>query len=308
MLQQNSERLASIRHHPRVDSVDGLRSVLGIAGEHLGDLVWWTLSDASTPRATLEALWTGAGLPNTLLPEVPTADKAFKTAVRACQVGVTDTLIRLGKDEDDELVFAIVHESKTGDGSLHHHQETRVVLNRVAEQISSDVPDHPLVVAIRDAFHQLRHTHTADDVRRAIVRALRSFAAVTLRESGGVYWVPRTCQREVRQLEKAIGGLGASRFYVVPVHHTSAGADTLGEAAKSSLEAELHALQEELKAFHAEPPSRPSTLERRLDAFTALRSRAQLYRDILKVQVDDLEAQLDSMGATVASLLQAASQ
>jgi hypothetical protein len=307
MLQENSERLASMRHHPSIHSIDNLRSVLGIAGEHIGDLVWWTLSDASTPRPTLEATWTGAGLPNSLLPEAPTADKAFKTAVRACQAGVTDKLVRLGKDEDDELVYAIVHETKTGDGSLQHHQEARVLLNRAAEQVSSDVPDHTLVQVIRDGFHQLRDLHTPDDVRRAIVKALRSFAAVTLREGGGVYWVPRTYQREVRQLEKAIRGLGASRFYVVPVHHTSAGADMLGDVAKGSLETELHALQEELKAFQAEPPDRPSTLERRLDAFTALRSRAQLYRDILQVQVDDLEAQLDAMAATVASLLQTAS-
>lgn len=289
-----------------ISSLDRLRTILSDAGEHLGDMVWWTLSDASTPRADLEAIWSGVGLSMSLLPESPTAEKAFKTAARSCQVGVPDKLIRLGKDEEDELVFAVVHETRTGDGSVHHHQEARVILNRAAEQVASDVPDHALVQAIRDAYQLLRHTHTADDVRRAIVKALRSWAAVTLREGGGVYWVPRTYSREVRRLEEAIGRIGSSHLYVIPVHHTSAGVDTLGEVAKGSLEAELAALQQELQAFQAHPPERASTLERRLEAFTALRSRAQLYRDILKVHVDDLEAQLDTMAGTVASLLQAA--
>jgi hypothetical protein len=121
-----------------------------------------------------------------------------------------------------------------------------------------------------------------------------------------VYWVPRIYEREVRQLEAAIAKLGSSRFCVVPVHHTQAGSAALGDAAKGSLEAELKELQEELKAFQSEPPDRPATLERRLEAFSTLRARAQLYRDILKVQVEDLESDLDAMGETVGALLLAA--
>jgi hypothetical protein len=305
MLVENADRPAELRHWPSVSSVDGLRSVLGIAGEHLGDLVWWTLSEAGVSRATLEALWTGAGLSDALLPEPPTAEKALKTAVRSCQVGVVDKLIRLGKDADDELVFAIIDERRVGDGSLEHHQEARVILNRVTEHLGADAPDHALVVAIRERFEELRSTQTADDVRRMLVRALRSFAAVTLREGGGVYWVPRTFQRDVRRLEEAVARLGSSKLYVIPVHHTAAAASTLGEVAKGSLETELAALQEELRAFQAEPPDRTSTLERRLDAFAALKTRAQLYRDVLKVQVDDLEGQLDAMGNAVEQLLHA---
>lgn len=304
MLVENAERVAELRHRPSISSVDGLRSVLGIAGEHLGDLVWWTLSEAAVSRATLEALWAGAGLSEALLPEPPTVEKALKTAIRTCQVGVADKLIRLGKDADDELVFAIIDERRVGDGSLEHHQEARVILNRATEHLGADAPDHALVVSIKDRFDKLRSTHTADDVRRMLVRALRSFAAVTLREGGGIYWVPRTFERDVRRLEQAVGSLGSSKLYVIPVHHTVAAASTLGEVAKGSLETELAALQEELRAFQAEPPDRTSTLERRLHAFAALKTRAQLYRDVLKVQVDDLEGQLDAMGKAVEQLLQ----
>jgi hypothetical protein len=305
MLVGNADSLTEARRRPAISSVDGLRSVLGNAGEHLGDLVWWTLSEAAVSRVTLEALWTGAGLSDALLPEPPTAEKALKNAVRACQVGVADKLVRVGKDADDELVFAIIDERRVGDGSLEHHQEARVILQRPLAQLVLDVPGHALAVRIKDAFEELRSTHTADDVRRMLVRALRSFAAVTLREGGGVYWVPRTFQRDVRRLEEAVGSLGSSKLYVIPVHHTPAAASTLGEVAKGSLETELAALQEELREFQAEPPDRTSTLERRLEAFAALKTRAQLYRDVLKVQVDDLEGQLDTMGAAVEQLLQA---
>jgi hypothetical protein len=159
------------------------------------------------------------------------------------------------------------------------------------------------VRAIQDTFVQLRDTHTADDVRRTVVRTLHTLAAVTLREGGGVYWVPRTHAATVRKLEQAVGRLGKSTFHVVPVHHTDDASRTLGVVARGSLEADLAALREELESFKAQPPDRPSTLHRRLEAFEELRGRAQLYRDILHVQVEDLESHLTSMAASVQGLL-----
>jgi len=44
------------------------------------------------------------------------------------------------------------------------------------------------------------------------------------------------------------------------------------------------------EGFMASLPDRPSTLVRRLDAFEGLQARANLYRNVLQVRVDDLEA------------------
>jgi uncharacterized protein DUF6744 len=287
-----------------VHSVEQLRAVLA-AGEHLGDMVWWTLSDASLDRTSLVAKWTGAGLSADLLPEPPTAEKALRLAVRSSQVGQTEYLVRLAKDADGELIYAVVREENLGGGKLEHNQEAQVELKKAARAIVSDVPGHTLVRAIDESFHQLLDTHTSDDVRRTLVRTLHTLSAVTLREGGGVYWVPRTHAETVRRLEQAVGQLGKSVFYVVPVHQTDDGTKTLGVVARGSLETELAALREELEAFKAQPPDRPSTLQRRLEAFEELRSRAQLYQDILHIQKEDLEQQLTSMAASVEQMLAA---
>jgi hypothetical protein len=286
-----------------VGSVERLRSVLGSAGEHLGDLVWWALSDAAVSRITLESIWAGAQLARELLPEPPTAEKALRLAVRTCQVGQAEHLIRLAKDEGDELVYAVVREHQPGDGTLSYTQEARVGLNRVAGSLTTDAPAHSIVRAMEEAFQTHLSVHTADDIRRMLVRTLRSFAAVTLREGGGVYWVPRSYADDVRRLEQAVAQMGTSKLSLVPVHHTAQGSRTLGEVARGSIEAELAALKQEMQAFEVDPPERPSTLERRLEMFEGVRSRAQLYRDILRVQVEDLEAQLDSMAAKVQQML-----
>lgn len=63
-------------------SLSLIRSHLQTAGEHVGDMLCWTLEDARISRDRLEEVWLGAGLSTTLPPEPPMPEKALRTAVR----------------------------------------------------------------------------------------------------------------------------------------------------------------------------------------------------------------------------------
>lgn len=63
-------------------SFEAVKSVLAKGGQHLGDLIWWTLAEARISRSDLESIWAGAQLAPELLPEPPTAEKAIKLAAR----------------------------------------------------------------------------------------------------------------------------------------------------------------------------------------------------------------------------------
>ena len=287
-------------------SLSLIRSHLQTAGEHLGDMLWWTLEDARIGRDRLEEVWQGAGLTASLLPEPPTPEKALRTAVREAQVGQQGHLIRLGKEDDDEIVFAVVEEQRDGSGNVSYRQEARVALRRAAAaSLETDAPDHDIVRTVRERFERLLTTHTPDDIRRALVKTLASCAAVTLREHGGVYWVPTPFADTLRRLQAAVAGIGASRIDIVPIHATPEAAKALGDAARSALEEDLAALSSEIEAFLQEPPDRVSTLTRRLATFGELRSKARLYHSVLRVKVSDLDAKLDELTRHVEGLLQA---
>jgi hypothetical protein len=284
-------------------SLEAVKSMLSTTGELLGTLLWWSLSDARIDRTALESLWLSAALSREHLPEPPTAEKALKTAVHDCALGQTGRLIRLGKEDLAEVVFAIVRESKHPDGSVSYSQEARVILDRTVERVSTDQPGHAVAESIKATFERLRATHTPDDVRRAMIKTLDACAAVTLRDHGGVYWVPAPYADTVRRLQTAVEHIGTSRVYVLPVHRSDDAARTLGDVAKSAVEQELEALKAEILGFLATPPERISTLVRRLDAFDDLRAKAELYRDILQVQVTDLEKTLSELSSSVERLL-----
>ncbi len=282
---------------------DNLTSALNQGGPHLGDLIWWTLAEARIDRTTLEKLWAAAQLALEHLPEPPTAEKALKAAVREAAVGQPDRLIRLGKEDETEIVFAVVRETKHTDGSITYQQETRVILDRKAESVSSDLVGHDLAGVIATRFGELRSTHTVDDIRRAMMKTLDGCAAVTLREHGGIYWVPAPYSETVRRLQGAIEKIGSSRVYLLPVHASADANRTLGDAAKLAIEDELAALKAEVDGFMTSPPDRPTTLVRRLDAFEGLQARANLYRDVLQVHVADLEKTLSELTGSVECLL-----
>jgi hypothetical protein len=284
-------------------TLDKLTSALNKGGQHLGDLIWWTLAEARIDRSTLENIWSGAQLAPEYLPDPPTAEKALKSAVREAALGQPDRLIRLGKEDEAEIVFAVVRETKHEDGSVTYQQETRVILDRQVESVSFDIPGHDLAAVIITRFGELRSTHMADDVRRSMMKVLDACAAVTLRDHGGVYWVPSPYAETVRRLQGAIEKIGSSRVYLLPVHSSADANRTLGDAAKLAIEDELAALKAEVDGFMASPPDRPSTLVRRLDAFEGLQARANLYREVLQVHVADLETTLSGLTASVESLL-----
>jgi hypothetical protein len=284
--------------------VEAIIGALATGGRHLGDLVFWTLADASVDRATFEARWAAAGLAPELLPEPPTTEKALKTAVREAAVGQQSRLIRLAVENEEILTFAVVLEEKHPEtGTLTYAQEAKVSLDRAFGTVTTDNQGHEVTQSILTKFGRLRNTHGADDVRRTITRTLASFNAVTLRESGGIYWVPSPYAKQLRQLQTCIEQFGQSEVYLLPVHDSADASRTLGDVATQALQDELEALKTEVAAFVAHPPERPTTLARRFDAFEQLRARAALYRDILAVQVKDLDSTLDGLTQSVETLL-----
>lgn len=284
-------------------TLETITSALAQGGKHLGDLIWWTLTEARIDRPALETIWSGAQLAPEYLPDPPTAEKALKVAVRETGVGQPDRLIRLGKEDEAEIIFAIVRETKHVDGSVTYQQEARIILDRTAESVSTDIPAHDLAAVIATRYADLRNTHTPDDIRRAMMKVLNACAAVTLRDHGGVYWVPAPYSGLIHRLQDAIERIGSSRVYLLPIHASTDATRTLGDAAKVAIEDELAQLAAEVHGFMASPPDRPSTLVRRLDAFEALKARAELYRSVLDVHVRDLDQTLAELAVQVEMLL-----
>lgn len=281
-----------------------ITAALSNGGAHLGDIVFWALSDATITRTDLESKWAQIGLPTALLPEPVTIERSFKLAVRETQVGLGERLIRPLIDDETRVTFAVVHEGKHAD-MLVYNQEAKIELDLLHGTVSSDRATHDLVAAVKNRFTALRDVHQSDDIRRTITRTLQHLSAVLLRDSGAIWYVPAPNATALRQLQTCVESIGNSKLYLLPIFDGAESSRTLGDAATKSIEVELEELKKEVASFVAQPPERTSTLVRRFDAFDALRGRAQLYRDVLQVKVKDLDSTLNQLASSIETLLSA---
>jgi hypothetical protein len=90
-------------------------------------------------------------------------------------------------------VFAVVRETTQPGRQVSYQQETRIILDRKVESISSDVSGHALagvISAPRDAHARRRPTGD---------KTLDACADVTLRDHGGVYWAPAPYAELIRE-------------------------------------------------------------------------------------------------------------
>lgn len=280
-----------------------IKSVLAAGDQHLGDLCFWALESACIERSSLEQLWSSVGLSAELLPDPPSEEKAIKLAVRDAQLGQRDRLIRLAREDQEEISFGIVHEHSDQSGNLVYSQQAKLALDRKSKTLRSDSPNHDLVMVIRHAFETYKTTHTGDDVRSAITKTLRSFSYVPLRPAGPPYWVPSVFSNQLRALQEAIEKIGTSKFYLLPVHSDRDSSRALSDCAQQSLEIELASLQLEMQQFLQEPPERVSTLMKRFESYENLRNRASLYKDVLSLHVAELELGLTSLTEQLEELL-----
>lgn len=276
-------------------------AALDRGGALLGHMLWWRLEDVRTPVATFKAAWTGAGLGEKYLPETPTPGRALRDAGTAAMRGQEHHLFRFAADTGAHLIYAIVREEADGKGDVTYVQEAQIAVDG-AGQITSDHPEHPLVAAVKSGFDVIWGCYQHRDVVASILRVLKDCAAVTLRDSGGIYYVPAPFAATVSSLETAIRGVGRSEVTALPItaDPEAKAAAALGAAAKGGIERDLAALREEMDAFSdavlaGEKGPRASTVERRLEEFQALRERALLYRDVLAVEVGDLDTQIKAL-------------
>ncbi|MBI2378915.1 MAG: hypothetical protein HYV07_33280 [Deltaproteobacteria bacterium] len=124
-----------------------------------------------------------------------------------------------------------------------------------------------------------------------------SEAGVSLRDSGGVYFVPAQFNGQLTAVCNVVGDVGPhNKTFVLPIVDMPAAQATLREVTEASLDDEIRALEEELKSFDLDKV-RDSTLERRLVAFHDLKARVGMFSSVLSFKADGLNRRLSCINA-----------
>ena len=268
-------------------------------GKPLGSLIWWSLNGNRIGHDQLEHLAAQHHLHARYLPNPIKPTQAFRRAWRHTASKLANgQMLRPIADTADEVVLGLVQERPDeATRDLDHDVLARITFDKTPATIRAD-RETIVAESVRQMYrHHL--AHTTSDIR-SILTSFLSESAVSLREHGGVYFVPADRQRTLDAVCAVVEAAGNNRTFQLPIVDTPEGKATLRSVTQKTLDDEVRQLQEQLERFD-DDKVRDSTLERRLEAFEDLRSRAVMFGRVLSFKADSLN---DRIGAIQTSLRQ----
>jgi hypothetical protein len=214
---------------------------------------------------------------------------ALRRALHDMEKGRVITQYR--RDSDSLVRFRITLEN-VGERDIEYSREADVAMDVTTGAISSDSP------AVEQRCRELVDAHlaarTSADVTRLVQRLVESAGAdlVSVRESGGAYFVPAAYAELVERLRQLLAGIGGA----LSSYRISAGdADTdraIGEAVLAHLRALISDWHQSISTISLDTPE--FVVERRLARMHELRAKIDSYRGILGAAVDQLTAAADA--------------
>ena len=280
-----------------------------VTGNHVGDLVGWSMHDVKKPVTYIKGLAKRFGLEDDFSFPVLSPTSAYRRAVRKVTTkGRHDNrkyvAVRL-VDDEHLVAHAIVradvvdnHNTETVQGELVARDaefETAVKIGMDKDKKGSWVDDptellivsqqHPVLDNIITEYRDLVGMYTSDDIRAGFQKAFENWAGVRVLSHGGLWLILDENSEKVRQWKSFMHAIDATAL-VIPVNDSEEAMESLRTVARDSLDDQLADLKLGLRRIADN--TRLSTMEKRLEDFSTLRNRARLYEKVLGAEIREL--------------------
>lgn len=289
-------------------------AVADASGDFVGSIVWWRLSGGLDIEA-LRQCWADAYLDPKLLPEHISPQRAFSRACKV-QAGPRRLVRPLAASGQGERGWAVVDETTHARG-LRHHVSVQLHLNIigriVAENDDGERVDNELTEKVRADFQWHLDNMTGVDVSGWLCKMMTQLEAVSLRDTGGVYFVPATSMALWERMVDAIRKASKHALLGVPAIRSEQAVEAALDAVQTECAAAAEALERELEKHNGAETRKDGllgarALESRVKAAEAAEAKLSRYEDLLGAKLPDLHAKIESVRANLVFAEMAAAQ
>lgn len=267
----------------------------------LGSLVWWTVSETVISREALAEIFARHDIPEKALIETR-ARSAFKKALKEAE---KDKLVRRIKDDADVIVYGVVSE-KADEVALELEYSTRgvVIYDKETKTLTFKVaPERE--AEIRSAFEKYMTGYTSREVREIVKKFVIEFCDGFLaREGGGVYFVPDTKSSELLKVEAAVAEINSgSHVFIMGVPDMDRERANALRLWTEEANREVEEMTKDVEKLTSSSNTRKATLESRIEAFKALKKKADAYASALGFEADSLNEKVKALEDKVLAAL-----
>lgn len=119
--------------------------------------------------------------------------------------------------------------------------------------------------------------------------------SLTLRDSGGVYFIPAHRKEQFDKLVALFAAFNSASLDVVPVIDTAQAKRSVWGALTSDIESEIASLQAQLEQWDKDGDPRDGVIQRRLEQYAALTEKVDDYATLLSGAASELQEKLDAV-------------
>jgi hypothetical protein len=269
-----------------------MRFVAVNENESAGALVFWSMSGEVSRDELIECL----DLCNVSLdcvPPVPST-KLFATraAARAC-TGPRQFVRPLKKRLAWVVVTEVVvsHPDEEDRIDLRHNVRVTVPDDFAVQVVPVTLDDEPLAMSVRDWCQHYKNVLVPMDISYWLLGLLgQEFDAISLRERGGMYFVPNAHLSTWRKLVQALRMCSAHKVYEIPAMRTEEAVEAILDAVRREMHAKFQEFEEYLLG---ETSTRGLNVwERELANASA---KAEKYAALLGVALPDLTQRAETL-------------
>jgi len=263
---------------------NNIMAVMDGAPRGMGAMVWWTLS--AVDPAELRAAWEAEGLDVDMLPTTPLPQVALGRACR--QLAEQRRLVR---PLEKRKGYSLVAEKAEGQ-TLAYSQQVNVSVNPLGG-LQIEPPTHELADTIRDEYARALDTLNVDDISELLRCCVSSLRAVSLRNTGGIYFVPPSRVQEWGKISRAFRAASKVLCWEVPAMKSDGAVEAITNAVKD----EANNVTRDLEQVLDEGTAGERALRNRISECEATEQKISEYEAFLGQKMEAVTAALQALRA-----------
>ena len=268
-----------------------------------GSVSYWRAS-GSVSIATMAKAWDAAGLDVALFRKAPEPETALRRAVLdlAKRETINDKSERrvLIRPQKEASTWAVVEEI-VQEGAKPVYTPLVIVSfdgtsgPRVEQSLGSYAQTLQIEATLKAAYFAQQGLFAPEDITGWLVKLAYGHGAVTLRDSGGVYFIPRPAMEFWNKAADAIQSASAHKVFRIPAMRNDEAVAAIIDAVTQEAEQEAQKINDEIMAGLGD-----RAIETRKDRIAALLTKVGSYEELVGQKMK-ISERLESLQASVAT-------
>jgi hypothetical protein len=262
--------------------------------ETIGSVCWWNVHNVDIMKDALETILESCGIDKKFV-RSHNYRSAFKRSLKELEEG---RIIRPIDENASFMNFQFTEEQKIEDAgrndvSLQYNPEAVVVIDKSKYRKTQNIAEaiearEDIKERLVELFNEKKDKFHSSDVTRMIHRIFNEKAdIVSLRQQGGVYFVPNQYNNILQAVSNFVNSVGSSTFDFFPMPDVEACRNAVAAAVDEEMTIDLNKLDEELKAFeNGGEEMTDKQRNHRLGQMEKLRNRVTRYSELLTADAE----------------------